>query len=488
MAPIAVGALIANPAAILAPAAAPVLAAPLAAAVVALPAASESPSAAAPNRTAAAKQSAQETTAPAGNGSDANSAASASLLFDGAASRPAGPNETTVGLILDNAESRAARSDMVTRATKSVFATYYKFRMDEAGLRKLKLLRDAARRGLDVRLVLDAAGSRVTSAMIRHLVDSGVQVRVYHPLTLGHPSWIWRRSHDKWLIVDGAEAILGDRNMADEYFGIGQAPWVSREAHVVGLAAAQAHAHAADVWNGTEVRTPRRIDKVPAAAARAAGRLLDALGPEALPLPDVERPWAARARPLQSARFVHDPVVTSRKVAGTARAVLRLISGAKSTIVIEDAYVVLPKIFQRALAAAVARGVRVVIVTNSPETHNTAATRYAYTADLTMLARLGVELWEFQGPGTVHAKAMVVDGRRLFLGSFNLDPRSLLLNSESGLIADDPDLARELLLGIAGTRARSRLVALRGAKLIRRRPTAKELLLRPLAAALRPLI
>ncbi len=412
----------------------------------------------------------------------ARAAESGAALFDGAA-----PAASAVSLLDGHAESRAARADLVGQAQRSVYASYFELHMDAAGLSKLRLLRDAARRGVAVRLVLDSWGSKVSPAMLRHLTDAGVQVRLYHPPRLARPSWLWRRQHDKWLIVDGDKALLGDRNMTDAFFARGEESWVSREALVTGAAAASAHEHAAQVWDGTEVRAPRGLSRVTAAQAAAAGAALDALGPAAAPLDGSSRPWLARARASDAARFVHDPPDGTARTHGTAQEVLKMIREARSTIVIENAYVVLPKVFQRELARAVRRGVRVALITNSPRTNNKLSARVAYAADVPMLARLGVELWEFQGPGTLHAKAMVVDGSKVFLGSLNFDERSLKLNTESGLVDDNPALARDLLAQIAATQDRSQLVARGGLVLVRRRGAAAHPL-RPVVAALRWLI
>jgi phosphatidylserine/phosphatidylglycerophosphate/cardiolipin synthase-like enzyme len=141
---------------------------------------------------------------------------------------------------------------------------------------------------------------------------------------------------------------------------------------------------------------------------------------------------------------------------------LKMIRRAEKTIVIENSYVVLPQVFKVELARAISRGVRVILLTNSPQTNNLFWPRIAYEADAPELVRMGIELWEFKGPGVLHAKAMVVDGRRSYLGSFNLDPRSLRLNTETGFIADDGGFARDLLGQIRATQVNSTLVAFQG--------------------------
>ncbi|MBI3551489.1 MAG: phosphatidylserine/phosphatidylglycerophosphate/cardiolipin synthase family protein [Elusimicrobia bacterium] len=386
-------------------------------------------------------------------------------FFDGAS--------TKVSLLDGPLEAIDARVDLIKNAKTSVFAAYYRFRMDAAGLTKLYLLREAARRGRDVKLVLDPWGSGITKPMLKHLIEEGVQIRFYHPLRIDHPSWAWRRSHDKWVIVDGEAAILGDRNMGNHYFGMGQAPWTSREARVDGEVAAQAQAYAQQMWDGGEVEAPRGLERISAERTDEAKRRLDGVedyfARRALrrPLP---RPWLSRERLVPGARFSRNPLKARRALAGgTGRDLLKMIRGANDTIVIENSYVILPSILKSELERAIKRGVRVVLLTNSPATNNLFSARTAYEADLPMLIRMGMELWEFQGPGTLHAKGMVVDGRVVYLGSFNLDPRSLRLNTETGVVGEDPGLARDLLFQIRQTQENSILVGFGRRMLIPRR-------------------
>jgi phosphatidylserine/phosphatidylglycerophosphate/cardiolipin synthase-like enzyme len=86
-----------------------------------------------------------------------------------------------------------------------------------------------------------------------------------------------------------------------------------------------------------------------------------------------------------------------------------------------------------------------------------------------MLIKMGIELYEFKGPGTLHAKGMVVDGKRSYMGSFNLDSRSWRLNTETGIIVDGPGFASDLLKEIEATRRRSTMVGFRGKWMVPRR-------------------
>jgi|GEM_PF-459478 len=391
-------------------------------------------------------------------------------LFDGARRPNAGGSR--IALLAHPGESFAARAQMLSSARRTIDAGYFHFVPDETGLTKLALLRAAARSGRRVRLLLDPFGNELSKAMLRHLIDEGVEVRIYHPMTLQHLSWFWRRSHDKWTIVDGEEMIVGDSNMADPYFGRGAAPWRSREAYVSGKAARQGRAYVDEIWNGREARAPRGLDKVSAAEIADAARLVDAHEPADASA--AARPWAERAH-ATDVRFVRNGLRRPHVRGGIGTDLLELIRSAKSTIVIENAYVSLPKVFLAELERAIReRGVRVVVITNSRASNNQRLAAHAYEFDAPALVRIGAEVYEFDGPGTLHAKGLVVDGRRAYIGSFNLNPWSFLFNTETGVIADDhPAFARDLLERMEQTRRMSTPIARGGVWLTNRAGRAR---------------
>src|SRR5712691_2619809 len=101
-------------------------------------------------------------------------------------------------LLDDPREAAQARVDIIQQAHHEIDALYFLARNDRITLTALALLRDARRRGVEnVRLVVDANFQHIPKPVLAHLADEGVQVRVYHPLTLRHPSWLFHRMHEK---------------------------------------------------------------------------------------------------------------------------------------------------------------------------------------------------------------------------------------------------------------------------------------------------
>lgn len=373
----------------------------------------------------------------------------------------------TVSLLPTPLQSAMARVEMILEAEEEIIAEYFIVGDDPFSLTSLSLLRDAARRGITVRLIIDAQWNKVPRAVAAHLIEEGVELRVYHPFRPGKPDWLTRRLHDKLLVVDGRVMITGGRNIESPYFGlgnqVGRRDYIDCDIRVEGPTAAEARDYFNVLWQSSEVRhsKARRHDRGLAMAAAlldAYHDWLDARIVAALFAGAAAGPGALEAaRPVtvdeSGIRFLHDPVGQKGKVPGVGQELLRLMDEARSSLLIESPYLVPSKAFKQVLERALARGVRVRILTNSLAATDNVFAQAGYAWYKKPLARKGVELYEYVGPDTLHAKAAVIDERRLIVGTYNLDPRSEHLNSEMAVVVDSPVLAREMLaimdLGLA---------------------------------------
>src|SRR5579863_9078530 len=108
-----------------------------------------------------------------------------------------------VRILNDNRQAFQARVDIIQQAKSQIDAMYFLAQNDEITFAALQLLREARQRGVAVRLIVDDNFDRVPRTALASLLDAGVQIRVYHPFNIRHPSWLWRRMHDKVIVVDG---------------------------------------------------------------------------------------------------------------------------------------------------------------------------------------------------------------------------------------------------------------------------------------------
>jgi phosphatidylserine/phosphatidylglycerophosphate/cardiolipin synthase-like enzyme len=147
---------------------------------------------------------------------------------------------------------------------------------------------------------------------------------------------------------------------------------------------------------------------------------------------------------VDEVRFLHDPVQGKGSSAGVGSELLRLLQDARESVVVESPYLIPTRSLRRGLAAALDRGVRVRILTNSLATTDNLWAQAGYVGMRQRLATMGVELWEYDGPGSIHTKAGVMDRQTAIVGSFNLDPRSANLNTEVVAVVHSQPVAFEV--------------------------------------------
>jgi putative cardiolipin synthase len=362
-----------------------------------------------------------------------------------------GARADQVWILAADRDAAEARIEVALAARQELLASYFIIGDDPLSLTSLTLLRSAARRGVQVKLLVDWEWSHIPPAVADHLRDQGVEIREYHPFRLDRLGWLFRRMHDKLLIGDGRELIVGGRNIESTYFGLGaqvrSRNYLDLDLRLRGEAAGEARRYFLALWASREVRP--LLPTTPAAARAAAGRGLD-----------VHQAWldariaAARADPgrvaeapleVGEARFLHDPIGRKRPSRGVGHELLELLGCAHGSAVVESPYLIPSLAFRRGLKAALGRGVAVRILTNSLASTDNLFAQAGYVGKKRGLVRQGVEIWEYQGPDCLHSKAAVIDGETVIVGSFNLDPRSEFLNTEVALSFRSPALGSELL-------------------------------------------
>ena len=370
------------------------------------------------------------------------------LLVLGSAAGPAPADEVRV--LEDDREVVEARVRLVEGARAEILAAYFIVGDDAASLTHMAALRRAARRGIRVRLLVDAQWNKLPQAVMAHLHEEGIELRRYHPFRLHRPGWITRRLHDKLAISDGRLLLTGGRNIESPYFGLGRQirrrDYVDCDVEVRGAAAAEATRYFHELWESDEVGRVR--PRVSPARRAAAARALD--GHEAWLVARIEearrqgRADPPGGREVGPVRFLHDPVGRKRAGRGVSKGLFDVFAGAGETLVIESPYLVPSRALRRTLREATARGVRVRILTNSLRSTDNLWPQAGYVGKRKGLVRRGVELWEYAGPRCLHTKAAVVDDDEVVIGSYNLDPRSEHLNTELAVVIRDGQVATEL--------------------------------------------
>jgi cardiolipin synthase len=303
----------------------------------------------------------------------------------------------------------------VEEARRMICLEFYIFRDDETGRHLAELLAKKSREGVKVYLVYDHFGSISTSNRFWEFLKSqGVKVLPFHPFELTNPNLYMHRDHRKLIVVDGRFAFTGGLNVGDEYRG-----YLRKK--IAG-------------WRDTGVRMEGPIARAMLEAFR---EIWEICGGEGL-RDDFEETGTESQEGVTLLPFFS----SSRRGMRSLRQLLQFsIRSAKRTIHLTMAYFIPTRRFLLALISAARRGVEVKIIL--PGQSDLRVVAYVSRTYYQTLLRRGVEIFHYQ-PRVLHAKTMVVDGYWSFVGSVNLDARSLNYNYECGVGILDRNVGEEM--------------------------------------------
>lgn len=408
-----------------------------------------------------------------------------------------GPDASGFLLLERNEDGLAWRLALVDTARHTLDLQYYVWFGDRTGQLLMARVIAAADRGVRVRILFDDLNSMLHDMSHVELRDDAIglldrhpniEVRLFNGWRGRGPlervaegasrfTQLNRRMHNKQMIADNRAAIVGGRNIGDEYFGLNDAfNFHDLDVLALGPVAREASAAFDRYWNSDTVRgspasaAASPLDGLSEASLRAIRELQ--ADPRAATILQGRRDWTPELASLPArllpgrGRVEADPPSRDEGVRNRMPAAIhRLMLGAQREVLVTNAYIIPDAAFVEDLRALVARGVRVRILTNSLASHDVPAVNSHYEAWRAPLLALGVELHELRSDAAIqaslvdtapvrggfvglHVKAMVVDRERAFVGSMNLDPRSEVFNAEMGVIVDSPALARALAAGV----------------------------------------
>ncbi len=341
-------------------------------------------------------------------------------------------------LLQGSGEMFPALIDAIDGAQHEVRLETYIFDFTGSGADVAYALERAARRGVNVHVVVDGVGSApIPPGWRERFFLTGVQWRVYSPLGWFGLLWPgnWRRLHRKLCQVDGRVAFCGGINILDDFHdpnhGKLEFPRLDFAVRLTGPLVADIATTMERQW--LRIQAMRNFRRARLAGALVSLRAAGVMHSEARAAPPApERP---RAR---AALVLRDNLRNRNRI---ERAYRRAIARAQDEIIIANAYFVPGRRMRNALVLAARRGVRVRLLLQGRYEYfmQYYAARPVYSA----LLAAGVEIHEYS-PSFLHAKVAVIDGRWATVGSSNLDPLSLLLAREANIVADDAAFAASL--------------------------------------------
>jgi putative cardiolipin synthase len=402
------------------------------------------------------------------------------------------PGESGFHLLQSGQAALAARLALAQRATRTLDVQYYLFHNDTTGKMVAAALLAAADRGVRVRLLIDDIDTADKELGLATLnAHPNIQVRLFNPFHTRSTSLLvrgWqalresvrlnRRMHNKVFIADSQLGITGGRNIGDEYFGAGHdLAFVDLDVVAAGAVVDALSQSFDQYWNSVAAvpasalpvtasdkrlqRTTRRLNQFRARQLDSEyGRALTA----ADPMPGLLTgtiPWH-----VARADLIVDP---PEKVLNHSKSPSRLLAGQLAGLWVNPtrhALIVSPYFVPGAVGMAYfdywrSQGVQVDVLTNAYAASDVPVVHAGYANYRIPLLEAGVHLYELKpvaepiggrlrdlrsgsSRASLHAKTFVFDDAHVFIGSFNFDPRSALLNTEMGLVIHSPELAREV--------------------------------------------
>jgi len=431
-----------------------------------------------------------------------------------ASSALANPEETRLGRQFENAarehngnsgfriipvgaDGFLTRMQMINAAERTLDLQYFIFRGDETGRLLTDAVLHAADRGVRVRVLIDdgetEAGDEQITALEAHPL---IEIRIFNPFTYRGHTTLFRatefmfnasrldyRMHNKLLVVDNAIALIGGRNIGDQYFQIDpDSQFADDDVFVAGPIAQQLSATFDEFWNNF-LSIPNEAlsgGKSSHAALNKHREVLDDQrqqlktdGIDYVKRVAIGEPFNGMITGRLPLIWSHAQVVCDspdkKKVENGAmvgrlmhRVVAKAASAAQSELLMVTPYLIPGKEGMQLFRDLRQRNVRVRVLTSSLESSTVSSAQAGYMHYRIPLLENGVELYEIRsllgnargsgetkaisryGNYSLHGKMFVFDRKRLFIGSMNFDQRSMHLNTEIGLIIDSPELAQQI--------------------------------------------
>ncbi len=401
------------------------------------------------------------------------------------------PDQSAFRLVVEGTEAFAVRVQTARMAQRSLDVQSYIWHADLTGMYFANELLLAADRGVKVRVLLDDVDARKNNDAIAALAaHPNIEIRTFNPFAtrngtlsligegLRSFSRINRRMHNKSWIADNRIAIAGGRNVGDEYYSASAAVnFVDLDFAMIGPIVREASASFDEYWNSSAAYPMEVLDR-DKVSPDALARLRPKLAAQAAKAQ--QSPYAQSLRENDSIRRMIDgewPMHWARKYqfvsddpnkvtmkdrdaqrAQVAAALVPVAQAAQSSLSIISPYFVPGDRGTEVLTNAASSGRTVRVLTNSLVANDVAAVHGGYSRHRIPLLEAGVQLWELKpltdvrsessffgsSGASLHTKALAVDGRTLFVGSYNLDPRSAWLNCEQGVLVENDELALQL--------------------------------------------
>lgn len=389
----------------------------------------------------------------------------------------AGNGPDRISLIESTADAFGVRVMLVRGARQTLDIAYHAIAKGVTTEALTWELWQAAERGVRVRLLVDdklgLAGAEANRAVRLLCSHPRVAFRVYNPAKPLRP-WAWHSLlHDKFIIADGTWLLLGGRNLGDRYFApIGYDGEVTLDRDVLvwnttgrgaGSVLEDAEAYMSRLWELPCTQTPRRfagLEKAGQAELRPYRVMAKLLAEtNAYYYKKTLEQYLAATVPTKKVSLIHNPVNLGRKYPWVGYQLQQLALGASRRVLVQTPYATAhPKLLDTLWRTGV--NAEVTMVTNSLASSPNLAAYSNYITQRGKFLATGANIYEYQSPHSIHGKSLVIDDRLSAVGSFNLDDRSMYIDTETMLVADSAPFAAMLTGAVRAHQSQSLLVGI----------------------------
>ena len=305
---------------------------------------------------------------------------------------------------------------MVEEAKFSVHLQIYIFEDDETGVAVADALMKAAKRGVQVYLLLDGyASQHLPDEFIAELKKNGVQFRWFEPVVRSRYFYFGRRLHHKILVTDALHSLIGGVNISNRYNDMpGQSAWLDWALYSKGEVSAELYNLCVDVWNKSG--WGKKKDQLLKTKASVHSH-----GEECL-VRVRRNDWVRRKNQI-------------------SRSYLEMFRKAESHITIMSSYFLPGRVFRRNMAFAAKRGVKIKVITAG--TSDIALAKHAERYLYRRMLKLNIELYEYQ-PNVLHAKLSTYDSKFVTAGSYNVNNLSAYASIELNLDIQNKPFAEKV--------------------------------------------
>lgn len=385
------------------------------------------------------------------------------LLEDSKKSRS--ENRDRVQLIESQKNGVSIRIKLIENARESIDISYYTFRNGKVAKMMLASILDAADRGVEVRILLDSLSflpslaGELKDIMYGMNSNENINWKFYHPVNLLFPFNWNKRLHDKMIIVDGNLALIGGRNIADNYY-IGDTKWrkFSKDRDVLIFkdeTLGDYYSVIEDMKNYYDDTWDYKYSKSLKKKLSSKEKNKNSLACENLKLEYIELRydfkeeldrinWYDYTIASNYIEFVHNPVRSINHDPWCLQKILSLSSQAKESIFIQSPYIIPTRRIKAEFNEYDIDLEKIKILTNSYYSSPNYLSISAYSNHKDQMVDNKVKICEYQGDGSLHSKTYMFDDYISVVGSFNLDSRSSYINSETMIVIASEDFAEKL--------------------------------------------